>query len=159
MYQGHPRVLPPDASAGQVVADWPGEEPPREQLAPPGGGGGGNAAARRPRSRGTSGAPPPQGRAPPAAYARADTLAEPIAATIAMSLPDPAPAPVQVLYSRPAGSAREVLRDWDLWGPLVLCLLLGVMLRVNAPQAQSLRVFMGVIVSVSAGSPLREQTP
>jgi hypothetical protein len=59
---------------------------------------------------------------------------------------------VQVLYPRRKGSGREVLRyclgphmvissvtklfhpscrDWDLWGPLVLCLLLGVMLSVN----------------------------
>lgn len=96
---------------------------------------------------------------------------------------------VQVLYPRRTGSGREVLRyysrtrmtfsvinifhvpcrDWDLWGPLVLCLLLGIMLSVNvceqfafytvttstalqAPPAQSLGVFTGVVVIVSVGS-------
>ena len=54
---------------------------------------------------------------------------------------------VQVLYPR-RSSGREVLRlapipiiynclllsmrrDWDLWGPLLLCLLLGIMLSIN----------------------------
>ncbi|KAF8531100.1 hypothetical protein JB92DRAFT_3105497 [Gautieria morchelliformis] len=59
---------------------------------------------------------------------------------------------MQVLYPCRAGSAREALRDWDLWGPLILYLLLGVMLSVNAPQAQSLGVFTGVIIIVSVCS-------
>jgi len=45
-----------------------------------------------------------------------------------------------------------VLRDWDLWGPLILCLLLGIMLSVNAPADQSLGVFTGVVVIISVGS-------
>lgn len=27
--------------------------------------------------------------------------------------------------------AYDLSRDWDLWGPLILCLLLGIMLSVN----------------------------
>ncbi|THH33094.1 hypothetical protein EUX98_g1113 [Antrodiella citrinella] len=43
-------------------------------------------------------------------------------------------------------------RDWDLWGPLVLCLMLGILLSVNAPPSQSLAVFTSVVVIISLGS-------
>ena len=31
-------------------------------------------------------------------------------------------------------------RDWDLWGPLLLCLLLGIMLSINVCGTTSLRM-------------------
>ena len=63
-------------------------------------------------------------------------------------------------------------RDWDLWGPLVLCLVLGILLsanvsqlltpqrtqrhigycRLQAPPSQSLAVFTSVVVIISLGS-------
>ena len=63
-------------------------------------------------------------------------------------------------------------RDWDLWGPLILCLMLGILLSINvsvffthscllraddvghpqAPKNQSLGVFTSVIVIVCVGS-------
>lgn len=43
-------------------------------------------------------------------------------------------------------------RDWDLWGPLILCLALAIILSLNAPPAQSLGVFTSVIVLISVGS-------
>ncbi len=62
-------------------------------------------------------------------------------------------------------------RDWDLWGPLILCLMLGILLSINvsafsplylsladhgdhaqAPKAQSLGVFTSVVVIVCVGA-------
>ena len=44
------------------------------------------------------------------------------------------------------------LKDWDLWGPLVLCLSLGVILSLNAPTDQAALTFAAVFVSISVGS-------
>ncbi|CAE6516097.1 unnamed protein product [Rhizoctonia solani] len=85
-------------------------------------------------------------------YTGADTLDEPVTATIARDLISIYSKLLQVLYPRREGAGREVLRDWDLWGPLVLCLALGILLSINAPSAQSLGVFTGVVVIVSIGS-------
>jgi hypothetical protein len=56
---------------------------------------------------------------------------------------------VQVL--RPS-SGNAVLRDWDLWGPLLFTISLAILLSWDAPPAQSLSVFTGVFVIVSVGS-------
>jgi len=85
-------------------------------------------------------------------YSGIDTLDEPVTATIARDLLSIYSKLVQVLYPRRKGSGREVLRDWDLWGPLILCLLLGIMLSISAPPAQSLGVFSSVVVIISVGS-------
>ncbi|KAG2133251.1 uncharacterized protein EDB93DRAFT_886844 [Suillus bovinus] len=84
-------------------------------------------------------------------YSGADTLDEPVTTTIARDLLSVYSKLVHVLYPRKS-SGREVLRDWDLWGPLLLCLCLGIMLSVNAPSNQSLGVFTSVVVIVSVGS-------
>ncbi|KAJ8590735.1 Yip1-domain-containing protein [Rhizopogon salebrosus TDB-379] len=84
-------------------------------------------------------------------YSGVDTLDEPVTATITRDLLSIYSKLVHVLYPRKS-SGREVLRDWDLWGPLLLCLCLGIMLSVNAPSSQSLGVFTSVIVIVSLGS-------
>ncbi|EJD49583.1 Yip1-domain-containing protein, partial [Auricularia subglabra TFB-10046 SS5] len=81
-----------------------------------------------------------------------DTLDEPVTTTIARDLLSIYTKLVQVLYPIRSGEAREVLRDWDLWGPLILCLMLGVMLSLNAPENQALGVFTGVVVLISVGS-------
>ena len=44
------------------------------------------------------------------------------------------------------------LKDWDLWGPLILCLVLGVVLSFKAPTDQAAIVFASVFVTVWAGS-------
>ncbi|KAG9127236.1 hypothetical protein FRC07_000053 [Ceratobasidium sp. 392] len=85
-------------------------------------------------------------------YSGVDTLDEPVTATIARDLLSIYSKLLQVLYPRRTGAGREVLRDWDLWGPLILCLALGILLSVNAPPDQSLGVFTGVVVIVSVGS-------
>ncbi|KAI0303806.1 Yip1-domain-containing protein [Multifurca ochricompacta] len=85
-------------------------------------------------------------------YGGIDTLDEPITATIGRDLLSIYNKLVQVLYPIRKGSSREVLRDWDLWGPLILCLMLGILLSVNAPKDQSLGVFTSVIVIVCVGA-------
>ncbi|KAF8520250.1 hypothetical protein BU17DRAFT_89261 [Hysterangium stoloniferum] len=128
-----------------------------EQLAPPGTGSGGNGPSS-PQLSGNIGSSSGTARGPrrtvggvrvETRYSGADTLDEPVMATIARDLMSIYSKLVQVLYPRRSGGSREVLRDWDLWGPLLLCLLLGVMLSINAPPAQSLGVFTGVVVIVS----------
>ncbi|KII85054.1 hypothetical protein PLICRDRAFT_166551 [Plicaturopsis crispa FD-325 SS-3] len=84
-------------------------------------------------------------------YSGVDTLDEPITTTIARDLLSVYAKIIQVLYPRKS-SGREVLKDWDLWGPLILCLLLGIMLSINAPPSQSLGVFTSVVVIISLGS-------
>ncbi|KAJ3744475.1 hypothetical protein DFH05DRAFT_1495369 [Lentinula detonsa] len=84
-------------------------------------------------------------------YTGVDTLDEPVSQTIARDLLSIYSKLIQVVYPR-RSSGREVLRDWDLWGPFMLCLLLGIMLSVNAPQSQSLNVFTSVIVVCSLGA-------
>jgi protein YIPF6 len=44
------------------------------------------------------------------------------------------------------------LKDWDLWGPLVLCLLLGIVLSMSAPTNQAALTFAAVFISISVGS-------
>lgn len=44
------------------------------------------------------------------------------------------------------------LRDWDLWGPLLICLWLSVILSIKAPTNQASAVFGAVFVAVWAGS-------
>ena len=48
------------------------------------------------------------------------------------------------------GNMSEGLRDWDLWGPLVFCLLLSLLLSFNQVEQKSL-VFSGVFVMVWIG--------
>ncbi|KZS88059.1 Yip1-domain-containing protein [Sistotremastrum niveocremeum HHB9708] len=85
-------------------------------------------------------------------YTGEETLDEPVTATITRDLLSIYHKLLQVLYPRRTGSGREVLRDWDLWGPLILCLLLGIMLSINAPHSQSLSIFTTVVGIVSVGS-------
>ncbi|RJE25795.1 Yip1 domain protein [Aspergillus sclerotialis] len=49
------------------------------------------------------------------------------------------------------GGMSEGLRDWDLWGPLVFCLLLSMFLSMRASGEQSSLVFSGVFTIVWIG--------
>ncbi|THH05860.1 hypothetical protein EW145_g4488 [Phellinidium pouzarii] len=136
-----------------------GKQRAQEQLAPPGSvndaavlsGNIGSAASG-------SGAPPGQSRKfvggvqVETRYSGVDTLDEPVTTTIARDLRSIYIKVVQVLYPSRSGVGREVLRDWDLWGPLILCLLLGIMLSANSPPEQALGVFTAVVVIVCLGS-------
>ncbi|KAJ4166488.1 hypothetical protein NW765_007726 [Fusarium oxysporum] len=43
------------------------------------------------------------------------------------------------------------LRDWDLWGPLIFCLLLSVLLSITARSEQRDAVFSGVFAMIWLG--------
>ncbi|KUJ16800.1 Yip1-domain-containing protein [Mollisia scopiformis] len=49
------------------------------------------------------------------------------------------------------GNMSEGLRDWDLWGPLVFCLLLSLFLSFSADREQKSLVFSGVFAMVWIG--------
>ncbi|CAM9178129.1 unnamed protein product [Choristocarpus tenellus] len=55
----------------------------------------------------------------------------------------------------PTGDQEGVLKklkDWDLWGPLMVCLVLSIMLSVTAPADQGTLVFAAVFVVVWCGA-------
>ena len=54
-------------------------------------------------------------------------------------------------FSTEADTLKE-LRDWDLWGPLLLCLLLSIITSSHAPVGQSSLVFASVFVLVWVGA-------
>jgi len=123
----------------------------------------GNASGSRPVLSGNIGSPAPNSKAAGSRkivggvsvetrYIGADTLDEPILDTITRDLRSIYAKLIQVLYPRKTSAGREVLRDWDLWGPLIFGLALAIMLSINAPTSQSLGVFTGVISIVSFGS-------
>mmetsp|Transcript_7390 Transcript_7390/g.15995 ORF Transcript_7390/g.15995 Transcript_7390/m.15995 type:complete len:384 (-) Transcript_7390:281-1432(-) len=47
---------------------------------------------------------------------------------------------------------RRALREWDLWGPLLVCLSLGILLSINSPHSQSALTFSTVFVMMWCGS-------
>lgn len=53
-----------------------------------------------------------------------------------------------------SGGMSEGLRDWDLWGPLVFCLLLSLLLSIRALEEQASLVFSGVFAMVWLGEVL-----
>ena len=44
------------------------------------------------------------------------------------------------------------LRNWDLWGPLVICMMLAVLLSISAPPEQAATVFCTVFGIVWVGA-------
>ncbi|CAG8575775.1 6852_t:CDS:2, partial [Rhizophagus irregularis] len=71
-----------------------------------------------------------------------DTLDEPVSVTILRDLRNVAIKLQQVL--NPKGR--------DLWGPLILCLSLAIILSFNGPTGQDISIFTGVFVIVWCGS-------
>ncbi|KAI9261174.1 Yip1 domain-containing protein [Sporodiniella umbellata] len=49
-------------------------------------------------------------------------------------------------------SDNGVLKEWDLWGPLILCLTLAITLATSVPASQSVPIFTGVFVIVWLGA-------
>eukprot|EP01120_Amphizonella_sp_Union-15-10_P005892 TRINITY_DN1812_c0_g1_i2.p1 TRINITY_DN1812_c0_g1~~TRINITY_DN1812_c0_g1_i2.p1 ORF type:complete len:202 (+),score=18.30 TRINITY_DN1812_c0_g1_i2:97-702(+) len=39
----------------------------------------------------------------------------------------------------------EALRDWDLWGPLIICLLLAVILFIDPPQSSNPSLYFAAV--------------
>ena len=46
----------------------------------------------------------------------------------------------------------QKLKEWDLWGPLMVCLTLSIMMSITAPPDQAALVFAGVFVLVWCGA-------
>ncbi|RCI04686.1 hypothetical protein CU098_005632 [Rhizopus stolonifer] len=80
---------------------------------------------------------------------REDTLDEPVSVTILRDVKQVGRKLQQVLH--PKGD-RSVLKDWDLWGPLILCLALAITLSTSVPSDQSVPIFTGVFVIVWLGA-------
>ncbi|CAG8454376.1 2029_t:CDS:2 [Ambispora leptoticha] len=80
-----------------------------------------------------------------------NTLDEPVSETILRDLRNIALKLQQVLHPK---ARRDVLKDckWDLWGPLILCLALAIILCMNAEANQEVYVFTGVFVIVWCGA-------
>ncbi|KAL7417201.1 Yip1 domain-containing protein [Mrakia frigida] len=85
-----------------------------------------------------------------------NTLDEPVSETILRDLKSIYAKLLQVLYPPRAGSSgsggSELLKEWDLWGPLVICLALAIVLSLDAPADQSIQAFSMVISLVALGS-------
>mmetsp|Transcript_151786 Transcript_151786/g.487036 ORF Transcript_151786/g.487036 Transcript_151786/m.487036 type:complete len:278 (-) Transcript_151786:243-1076(-) len=81
------------------------------------------------------------------------TLDEPVMDTIMRDVRSIGEKLMYVLMPMRPGDRGRRLKDWDLWGPLLLCLALGVILAVEAPnQEQASYAFADVFVTVWVGS-------
>lgn len=78
------------------------------------------------------------------------TINEPIKKTIMRDLRSIGKKFKHVLV--PAEEGTNLSRDWDLWGPFILCLVLSVVLATQAADNQKGYVFALVYVFVFAGS-------
>lgn len=79
-----------------------------------------------------------------------DTLDEPILSTVLRDLKQIGTKLTYVLL--PRQGSFEQLRRWDLWGPLLLCLLLATALSLSAPAGQSSLIFAAIFVIIWLGS-------
>ena len=85
----------------------------------------------------------------------ATTLDEPISDTIKRDLNQIKEKLIVVLLPLSHDSNDNVLnklKDWDLWGPLIVCLLLSMLLSISAPANSASVVFAAVFVIVWAGA-------
>lgn len=81
------------------------------------------------------------------------TLNEPISATIMRDLRKVwAKLRTVLIPSTPQEETLKQLRDWDLWGPLLLCLVLSILMSLGAPDGQKALVFSSVFVIGSVGA-------
>ncbi|ORX78957.1 Yip1-domain-containing protein [Anaeromyces robustus] len=78
-----------------------------------------------------------------------DTLDEPVLDTLLRDLNNVWAKMKQVLM--PTGN-QNLLRDWDLWGPLILCMTLAIRLSMSAPENQSAMVFTITFIIIWCGA-------
>ena len=78
------------------------------------------------------------------------TLDEPVSQTIMRDLTMVGNKMMCVLNPRKANI--QTLKNWDLWGPLILCLMLATLLSWFAPYEQKSLVFASVFVIVWLGA-------
>lgn len=78
------------------------------------------------------------------------TLDEPVTTTIMRDVSMVGNKMLCVLNPRKAN--LQTLKNWDLWGPLVLCLMLATLLSWFAPYDQKSLVFASVFVIICCGA-------
>ena len=78
------------------------------------------------------------------------TLDEPVSVTIMRDVRMVGNKMMCVLNPRKANI--QTLKDWDLWGPLILCLMLATLLSWFAPYDQASLVFASVFVIICCGA-------
>lgn len=102
-----------------------------------------------------------------------DTLDEPVSATLMRDVRSVGFRLRQVIWYTPASSLQQnhpgvipqslssadfpehrVDQEWDMWGPLVFCLLIALIMSMVAPNHQSSMVFSGLFVIIWAGQAL-----
>lgn len=82
-----------------------------------------------------------------------NTLDEPVSETIMRDLRQVGSKLKVVLVPKAdEEGVLKKLKEWDLWGPLLVCLLLSVMLSASAPDSQGALVFASVFVVVWCGA-------
>ncbi|KAK9452593.1 hypothetical protein V1511DRAFT_507329 [Dipodascopsis uninucleata] len=85
-------------------------------------------------------------------FSGGDTLDEPVLDTLMRDVRAVGRRVKQVLYPKVDANvdveSGQIIRDWDLWGPLVFCLFLSLILSVSAPREQTSLVFSGVFAFV-----------
>mmetsp|Transcript_64643 Transcript_64643/g.114986 ORF Transcript_64643/g.114986 Transcript_64643/m.114986 type:complete len:213 (+) Transcript_64643:80-718(+) len=82
------------------------------------------------------------------------TLDEPVTETIMRDLRSIGTKMKYVMIPRDREDNASGLREWDLWGPLVLCLALGIMLSAQAEDSNQASLAFGlvfIIVWVGSG--------
>ncbi|ODV92485.1 hypothetical protein CANCADRAFT_1079 [Tortispora caseinolytica NRRL Y-17796] len=82
-----------------------------------------------------------------------DTLDEPVLTTLNRDLKQVGRRVIEVLYPKLRGDTENsnLLREWDLWGPLIFCLFLSLFLSFSAKPKQRSLVFSGVFAVVWLG--------
>ena len=78
------------------------------------------------------------------------TLDEPVLSTVLRDLK--AIGRKMLIVAVPFLGQDKELRDWDLWGPLLICLILAVILGTSAASSQKGLVFSAVFMLVWLGS-------
>ena len=79
------------------------------------------------------------------------TLDEPVSETIRRDLREVGAKLKLVLLPRASQhGVLDRLKEWDLWGPLAVCLTLSIALSAGAPESQRALVFAAVFVVVGA---------
>ncbi|KAK9461960.1 uncharacterized protein V1516DRAFT_673394 [Lipomyces oligophaga] len=85
-------------------------------------------------------------------FAGGDTLDEPVLETLMRDVRAVGRRVKQVLHPKIDGTidaeTGQIIREWDLWGPLVFCLFMSLFLSIAAPHDQTTAVFSGVFAFV-----------
>ncbi|KAK9450131.1 uncharacterized protein V1518DRAFT_413068 [Limtongia smithiae] len=85
-------------------------------------------------------------------FSGGDTLDEPVMTTLMRDVHAVGRRVKQVLNPKVNANvdaeSGQLIREWDLWGPLLFCLFLSLFLSVAAPSDQSTSVFSGVFAFV-----------